>query len=147
MKPANPSNRSTPIIRSFDLAEFIPGIVRADGQAAIVHVWVNPPQAMLKRGSEMFRRWKRLHLMIDEAPDLERKVALQKQLTRQISEIVNWQIQILSKAADKKTHWTASELTDLAVQSAGPVNLYQCLLDRTMVLLTDHLNGRMTGRN
>lgn len=131
------------IVRPIGLGDYAPEMkFQEDGKTpAVVHVWINPPAALLARHGELRRRAeaanKRLGPPAPNDDELKYLAAELSEVGRSLAELY---AELWSQGAEPATHWTAEDVLQLSANDANP-DLFGWLTNRTVLLINEYRTG------
>jgi len=105
-----------------------------------IHVWVNPPRAMLERYEESFQKVRALSARIQDGKlSKEEGEEIAKQLEEEGSYQVEFFSELWSQHKDPETHWSAEEVTQLiqGVRETDPM-LFVWMTNQSVGLIVEH---------
>jgi hypothetical protein len=113
-------------------------ITSAEGVVKTVHVWVNPPRAVLEAHTALRERARAAYASLEAAGnDPEQLKAVGAELVAVGGLMADWYARLWSQHPDPATHWTADEVRELGASETDP-GLYAWLTNQAVGLVNAH---------
>lgn len=118
------------ITRALALTDYAPEMVDAEGKPLTVHVWVNPPRAMMREHTELTLNAIELREALGKPEQAAEAVATR--VAQAGNALAGWYAEAWSQHTDAATHWTMEEVLALGAEEPA---LYRWLTRRTIELI------------